>query len=45
VRNAGGDENTADATNMESIAVTPDGSAIYGGEVGLKTVIKFVRKP
>jgi len=32
------------ATNMEAIAVTPDGSAIYGGEVGLKTVIKFVRK-
>jgi hypothetical protein len=30
---------------MESIAVTPDGSAIYGGEVGLKAVIKFVRKP
>ena len=35
---------TTDATNMESIAVTPDGSAIYGGEVGLKTVIRFVRK-
>jgi DNA-binding beta-propeller fold protein YncE len=44
VRSAGGAENTADATNMESIAVTPDGSAIYGGEVGLKTVVKFVKK-
>ena len=48
VRDAGGgaaEESLSDATNMESIAVTPDGSAIYGGEVGLKTVIKFVRKP
>lgn len=34
----------ADATNMESIGVSPDGSAVYGGEVGLMTVIKFVRK-
>lgn len=34
----------ADATNMESIGVAPDGSAVYGGEVGLMTVIKFVRK-
>ena len=32
------------ATNMEGVAVTPDGSAIYGGEVGLKTVIKFVKR-
>jgi DNA-binding beta-propeller fold protein YncE len=47
VRTAGGGAaaDSSDATNMESIAVTPDGSAIYGGEVGLKTVIKFVRKP
>jgi hypothetical protein len=32
------------ATNMESITVTPDGSTIYGGEVGLMIVVKFVRK-
>jgi len=35
---------TEAATNMESIGVAPDGSAVYGGEVGLLTVIKFVRK-
>ena len=40
----GGTASIPDATNMESIAVVPDGSAIYGGEVGMKTVIKFVRK-
>jgi hypothetical protein len=47
VRTAGGGAaaDSSDATNMESIAVTPDGIAIYSGEVGLKTVIKFVRKP
>ena len=40
----GGGNASGKATNMESIAVTPDGSAIYGGEVGLMTVIKFVKK-
>lgn len=45
VRSVGGAAaSTTEATNMESIAVTPDGTAIYGGEVGLKTVIKFVRR-
>ena len=32
------------ATNMESIGVSPDGSTVWGGEVGLKTVIKFVKR-
>ena len=32
-----------DHTNMEAVGVTPDGSAIYGGEAGLLTVVKFVR--
>ena len=35
---------TSDTTNMESIAVTPDGGAIYGGEVTLKTAVKFVKR-
>ena len=33
-----------DYTNMEAIGVTQDGNTIYGGEVGLMTVIKFVKK-
>jgi DNA-binding beta-propeller fold protein YncE len=32
-----------DRTNMEAIGVAPDGSAIYGGETGLHTVVKFVK--
>jgi DNA-binding beta-propeller fold protein YncE len=32
-----------DRTNMEAIAVAPDGSAIYGGETGLHMVVKFVK--
>jgi hypothetical protein len=33
----------ADRTNMEAITVTPDGSAVFGGEAGLRTVVKFVK--
>ena len=32
-------------TNMEAIGVAPDGSAIYGGDTGLLTVVKFVKNP
>jgi hypothetical protein len=32
-----------DRTNMEAITVAPDGSAIYGGEAGLRMVVKFVQ--
>lgn len=32
-----------DRTNMEAIGVAPDASAIYGGETGLLTVVKFVK--
>jgi NHL repeat len=31
------------ATNMEAITVTNDGNTIFGGEVGLMNVFKFVR--
>ena len=39
----GGGNASGVATNMEAIAVTPDGNTIYGGEVGLMNVFKFVR--
>ena len=39
-----GGNSSGKATNMESIAVTRDGSALYGGEVGLMTVIKYVKR-
>jgi hypothetical protein len=32
-----------DRTNMEAITVAPDGSAVYGGEAGLRMVVKFVK--
>jgi hypothetical protein len=32
-----------DRTNMEAIGVAPNGDAIYGGDAGLRTVVKFVR--
>jgi len=32
-----------DRTNMEAIGVTPDGSAIYGGDSGLMAVYRFVK--
>ena len=32
-----------DRTNMEAVTVAPDGSAIYGGEAGLRTVVKFTK--
>jgi len=32
-----------DRTNMEGIGVTPNGNAIYGGDAGLLTVVKFVK--
>jgi hypothetical protein len=35
---------TEPGTNMESICVTPDGNTIYGGEVAMMTVTKFIRK-
>jgi hypothetical protein len=28
---------------MEAITVAPDGSAVYGGEAGLRMVVKFVK--
>jgi len=33
----------SDHTNMEPIAITPDGNTIYGGDSGLSTVVKFVK--
>ena len=32
-----------DRTNMEAITVASDGSAIYGGEAGLRMVVKLVK--
>ena len=34
-----------DRTSMEAITVARDGTAIYGGEVGLRTVVKFIKNP
>jgi len=32
-----------DRTNMEGLGVLPDGSILYGNEVGLHTVVRFIR--
>jgi hypothetical protein len=31
-------------SNMEGIGATPDGSVLYGGDIGLAAVVKFVRR-
>jgi hypothetical protein len=31
-------------SNMEGIGATPDGSVLYGADIGLEKVVKFVRK-
>jgi hypothetical protein len=33
----------SDRTDMEAIAVASDSSAIYGGEAGLRMVVRFVK--
>jgi hypothetical protein len=29
---------------LEGIGSTPDGSVVYGADIGLNTVVKFIRK-